>query len=162
MIFGTKDYVLSDGGYAQYKITSYITNVKGKKYICNNQNLGYPNTFDFYNSIIGDIEPGNLLDLFKKSMTVSIKSTNLFDKNCYFITNNFLNANIRSTYIDKETGVTMRDLPNKTTYDGEIIELYDYKYEFDTVTENDFIEPDISDYEVFTDEQIQLYLEGTL
>lgn len=153
---------MADDGYAQYKITSYITTVDGEKYIFHDQNLGYPNAFNTYNSIIGDVESGNLLDIFKKSLFVSVKSTTLFGKDCYFITNNSLNNNIGSTYIDKETGTTVRDLPSSFSIDGETIELYDYKYEFNTVTESDFVEPISSDYEVLTEEQIQLYLEGNL
>ena len=107
----------------------------------------------------------NLLDLFKRSIKASIKTTKIYDKDCYFITN-FVPHSPEGIYVDKETGITIRYAPNKRSDSGveENIEITEFMYEFDTVTEADFVEPNLSEYEVLdnNDEKIEQFLKGEL
>lgn len=54
-------------------------------------------------------------------------------------------------YVSKNTGLTVNTLTQEAENSNGLIEkmpLKDAIYEFNTVTENDFIEPDISEYEI--------------
>ena len=90
---------------------------------------------------------------FLASIHSSIKTTTYDGKKCYYISSNpkkyyFFENNI---HIDKDTGLVINAGACETIYiDGHIdrAPATDYIYEFNTVTEDDFIEPDISEYEI--------------
>ena len=90
----------------------------------------------------------NIIQLFLASIFSSINTRTINSKECYYISNPG-NYYIFATtgdgmYLDKETGLTVRTNANE---DGTWPQA-DYIYEFNTVTEQDFEEPDISEYEV--------------
>lgn len=77
----------------------------------------------------------------------SITSEECNGKECYQIVG--LDGAIY--YIDKETGIVVRTIGEITIGNdkGEKVDrVTDFRYEFDVVTEEDFIEPDISEYEI--------------
>ena len=76
------------------------------------------------------------------------------DKNCYKI-ENFKVSGIAypeygiCVYIDKETGLIVRVEEGTRDTDGKIYtQVSDYKYEFNTVTDENLKEPDISQFKV--------------
>ncbi len=81
----------------------------------------------------------------------SIKTTKFNGEECYYI-NNFKGSGI---YINKDTGLPIsvmgheyEDLKeNQEKYETRSA-IYEYLYEFNTVTEEDFVEPNISEYQV--------------
>lgn len=88
----------------------------------------------------------NLGQFVYASIFASIKSDKCNGKDCYFITDNSDNFLMYAGtgYIDKDTGLLTR-IPADESAGGATI---DYEYEFNTVTEEDFIEPDLSEYKV--------------
>ena len=55
---------------------------------------------------------------------------------------------MRKMYINKETGLVEK-IVEKVKNNNEISEIsYSYEYSFNTVTDNDLVEPDISEYKV--------------
>lgn len=95
----------------------------------------------------------NWLKLFMYSMVASVKNTTFAGKECYYISN-FQNANSISSeamYINKETGLPISTIAyeykNPDGTRGRFPSA-DYVYEFNVVTEEDFIEPDIKDYKI--------------
>ena len=103
---------------------------------------------------IESIKINNFFELFIASVFCNIQSEEYNKKNCYVInvyTGGTINGIESGTYIDKETGLVIRK--NGTGYSLmpewnflQSIEV-DFYY-FDTVTDDIFIEPDISQYEV--------------
>lgn len=100
----------------------------------------------------GDINPLNLCetenmwDLFKTAFNTSIKEKTIKGKQCYYINNlktNKLELSNKNVYFNKETGLRMYT-------NNQEEHISEEKYEFGTVTEKDFIEPDITQYEVMT------------
>lgn len=95
----------------------------------------------------------NIWDLFKYSVNISIKSKNIRGIECYYIENfkgsQFANST-SGIYVDKKTGLVIcRDEDRETRGTNKYIVLpIETIYEFDTVTEDEFIEPDISEYEL--------------
>lgn len=83
----------------------------------------------------------------------TISSEKCNGKDCYrIVLYSFGDNDGTIYYIEKETGLLLRSIGVGTMYakaDGEQYDIItDYQYEFDVVTENDFIEPDISEYEI--------------
>lgn len=77
----------------------------------------------------------------------SITSEECNGKDCYQI----VGLNRAIYYIDKETGLVVRSIGEITVGNdkGEQVDrVTDFRYEFDVVTDDDFIEPDISEYEI--------------
>lgn len=57
----------------------------------------------------------------------------------------------QTKYIDKETGLPVRLIDTENidlSTDKEVGQIHDYKYEFGTVTDEEFKEPDITEYKV--------------
>ena len=73
-------------------------------------------------------------------MKASIKPVKFDNQECYYITN-FEPSIGDGIYINKETGLLLgvTEQEPATTL---------YVYEFNTVTEKDFVEPDISEYKI--------------
>ena len=112
-----------------------------------NKEIGYTKNLE------NELYTENWWQLFTKSITTSIKNTIFKGKECYFITNfDGPNANPQeSIYINKETGMPSciilenGEMEAEETMDSPIIE---FKYEFNNVTEDNFNEPNIKDYEI--------------
>ena len=97
----------------------------------------------------------NLLATLLGSITSNIKTVNCNGKDCYLITNllssNLLISKNDGTYIDKETGLMVRTTMSGSSTD-ETDTVVDYIHEFNTVSDDIFIEPDISEYEITTND----------
>jgi hypothetical protein len=99
------------------------------------------------------------LDYIKMLMKLDISTENCNGKECYKISDvgsNGGSIDVDKTYlgyteyVDKETGLLVR-LYDNMIYEDDYEEekttsVEDYSYEFDSVTDEDFIEPDISEY----------------
>ena len=74
----------------------------------------------------------------------NITSTECNGEECYFI-----NTLGFKGYFNKATGLSVRAMQTiRTGEDGTFNEVVDYKYEFGTVKEEDFVLPDISEYKI--------------
>ena len=97
----------------------------------------------------------NLLATLLGSITSNIKTVNCNGKDCYLITNllssNLLISKNDGTYIDKETGLMVRSTMSGSSTDVTDT-VVDYIHEFNTVSDDIFIEPDISEYEITTND----------
>lgn len=101
------------------------------------------------NDIQNYLYTDNILNLTISSIPSSVQSKKYAGKDCYYITN-FETPYSWSTdgvYIDKETGLIIRAVTSVETAEG-INPAVDYVYEFGNVTEKDFIEPNIEEYEI--------------
>ena len=121
------------------------------------------NTKVFFNSmpiqasekVYNNLETNSLWELLVNVFTCNIISVKCNDKDCYKI-DNFRNSELLfpeqgyCVYIEKETGQIVRS--EEGTRDNETGGIYtqvsDYRYEFNTVTDEDLKEPDVSEYEV--------------
>lgn len=97
----------------------------------------------------------NIVHLLINAVITSVQSRSLNGKECYLVTNfkgNYVDVyDGAGMYFDKENGVMIGATECEVDYDDGIrrIEIgSEIEYEFGTVTEEDFIEPDISEYEV--------------
>jgi len=103
--------------------------------------------------VIGSsIQINNPIDLIGNSVFSTITSENCNGKECYRVAIKSLNDKGEAIYyIDKETGLTIRSIGASSSIknDGERYDhIADFQYKFDVVTDEDFIEPDISEYEI--------------
>lgn len=106
------------------------------------------NSFDTISQpvIPSKVEIENPIKFVVMSIFSSITSEKCNEKDCYkvVITEGAI------YYIDKETGLTLRTI-GEARAGKNAEELYDvitdYQYKFDVVTDDDFIEPDISEYD---------------
>lgn len=80
----------------------------------------------------------------------SIQSEKCDEKECYKITVNALGDNYDTVfYIEKETGLTIRILGHTTDTDNiKHDNVTNLQYKFDVLTDEHFIEPDLSEYEI--------------
>lgn len=83
----------------------------------------------------------------------TISSEKCNGKDCYrIVLYSFGDNDGTIYYIEKETGLLLRSIGASSMYakvDGEQYDMItDYRYEFDVVTEEDFIEPDMSEYNI--------------
>lgn len=95
----------------------------------------------------------NFLELLIVSIPASIKTTTYDGEECYYISNfqSLFTFNSTALYVNKETGLPISTIACELkNSDGGITRwpAADYIYEFNTVTETDFIEPNISEYEI--------------
>lgn len=106
------------------------------------------------NSIIGIqtiefLQTDNLWQTILYGLPAIIRTTNVDEHKCYNI-NNFLSPyylagkNKTEYYMDKETGLMMKSIIDETISTRE--------YEFDNVSDEIFIEPDISQYTLKSEE----------
>lgn len=131
--------------YANGNTSNIYTETQDKKIVSLNTGI------QVYEEIQDPLYTENLLERIFASAIASIKSEKCNGKECYLI-DNFISGYILSedgTYIDKETGLDVRtnsiEVINPDT--GRIVSgLTDCLYEFNTVTEKDLQEPDISQY----------------
>ena len=88
----------------------------------------------------------SLWNLFYLALTTPITSVTYNEKECYF-----LNSPVtRQSYIDKETGLTLRaiDGQSQDSNGNKTDIIVEYEYSFDNVDDSIFIEPDISEYKI--------------
>lgn len=102
--------------------------------------------------ITNPIKIDNPINFIFNSLFSNITSDNCNGKDCYRVGIKPFNASDEAIYyIDKETGLTIRSFADSASLknDGERYDnISDFQYEFDVVTDDDFIEPDISEYEI--------------
>lgn len=93
----------------------------------------------------------NIKQLIVCAITSSINKTTYDGNKCYYVSGMpsiLLNS---SMYVNKDTGLAISLMASEyENPDGERgrVAGAEYKYEFGTVTEDDFIEPDISEYKI--------------
>lgn len=129
-------------GYDGKNKTTYIESKEGKIAILNS-----------YHTLMAGLESYAYTDnwgqLFIKALTASVKTRECNGKRCYFITSIF---NIDGgTYVDKETGLVVRECSGKLTNSDTketVNTILDYQYEFNTVTQSDLQQPDITQYKI--------------
>ena len=101
------------------------------------------------------IETNNILELLIASITTNIKSVECNGKECYllsgFISSSLLTGGNDIVYIEKETGLVIRsslgNIKNEVT-GRNTDQIRDVNYEFGTVMDDIFEEPDINEYQV--------------
>ncbi len=145
-IHGTKKGRMENSDIDAYIINEYIT-INGEKIAKLNHEvqISVAPQNPFYAE--------NKFQLFLYAILSSIKSTTFDGKECYYITNyeEPFSMNETGMYLDKETGLPISYAGYETEFiDSGVgrIPAAEYKYEFNTVTEDAFVEPDISEYKV--------------
>ncbi len=137
------------------KVNTYIESDSDKIAILNS------NALPSAGQVANYAENNSLWEFLVMSFCTSIKSEVCNGKDCYKLSNLlsssvFIVSNDEdfsksdfSIYIDKETGLLVRQF-NGTSGEGKdkINTVNDMKYEFDTVTDADIVEPDISEYTI--------------
>lgn len=96
------------------------------------------------------IDMSNPAMFFGLPLFSSIKSDKCDGKDCYRIAVTWFNNNYDNIfYIEKDTGLLIRMLGHTTGTDNvKYDSISNLEYKFDVVTDDDFIEPDISEYEI--------------
>lgn len=143
----------SEEGKDIYNFAQYSEKTSGKKavFIEKNEDTVHVNGF-----IRNVFSTENLWELFKSACKASIKTTTFDGKECYYISNfkTTLTADDISNgmYVDKETGLLVCIMPYDTISENtnklERVSSQEYVYEFNTVTEEDFIQPNADEYEI--------------
>lgn len=93
----------------------------------------------------------NTKDLIMTAITSSISKTTFNGNECYYVSGTPAILPNASMYVNKDTGLLISTMASEyENPDGERgrIAGTEYEYEFGTVTEDDFIEPDISEYTI--------------
>ena len=99
------------------------------------------------------LETENIAQLIINLLTSNISSVKCNDKDCYKI-DNFKSPDILyqeqglCVYIDKNTGLLVRAEMGERVGKDVFTIVIDYSYEFNTVTDDDLKEPNISEYKV--------------
>lgn len=145
--FGTKKIENEDASVV-YNFNIYKEE-ENNKIACLNQEIienGMPQK-----DLINTYELENWWNLFEMARDISIYEKTFYGKECYYIR---FNKSGWEQGFDKETGLYINKMPiEEKNPDGTIerTEAVEVMYEFDNVRENDFIEPDISDYKITSD-----------
>ena len=114
---------------------------KGEKintYIVTNENKTMyveSNSIFLYDKISNHLETTELYEKLLRSALSIIYSRKVNEKSCYAVV--FFNTRL---YIEKDTGLLVKDVMQ--------FQYFDYKYEFNSVEDSIFIEPDISEYQI--------------
>lgn len=95
----------------------------------------------------------NIGQFLINSVVSKITSKECNGKDCYYIsgamTSNTMEGENTGAYIDKNTGLTVRMGEGTTINEEEKFDIIsDSKYKFNTVTDDDLKEPDISEYTI--------------
>lgn len=142
-----EEYIFDNGN--EQKIFN-ISKLDGKsELLINNKKDSVTNKIEIRN----DLKTDNILDFMIMSLTTRITSEKCNGKECYKIEfpKFFKNFDGATEYIEKQTGLLIRHIDTVNIEKQQEIQaawLQEYKYEFNTVTDEDFIEPDISEYEI--------------
>ena len=95
-------------------------------------------------NIYNQLETDSNWQTFLGSIFTNIKSINYNGKECYivkgFLSSNSLNFENSETYIEKDTGLFVKNISDDITTERE--------YEFDNVEDTIFTEPDLSQYTI--------------
>ena len=91
-------------------------------------------------------KPENLWDLFIVSLYTTVTLQEYHGKECYYISTPADRSIYGSMYIDKQTGLPLCTVGGIQDENTQLVT--EYAYEFNTVTEDVFAEPDISEYEI--------------
>ncbi len=104
--------------------------------------------FDFSNEVDMFYFGGrrNLWDLFVFSLFTTVQPQEYHGKECYYISAPANKSIYGAMYIDKQTGLPICTVGGNQDENTQLIT--EYVYEFNTVTEDVFAEPDISEYEI--------------
>jgi len=88
----------------------------------------------------------NLWNLFQTALSTSIKSIEYKGKECYILKI----SNYSEIYIEKDTGLRIKAKEGIVVDQNgnESVMMIEYYYEFGTVTDDIFIEPDINEYKI--------------
>ena len=151
-MYGTKTGTLPDTPYAKtyppietYRQNVYIENEAGKTAMLNFESgvsVGPQEAF-------WGLE--NTKDLIMTAITTSITKTTYDGKECYYVSGSSYILPNASIYVDEDTGLLVSTMASETeSADGTIERIAgaEYEYEFGTVTEEVFIEPDVSEYKI--------------
>lgn len=127
-----------------YELQNEKDNVNKK--IAKLNQVGIPNIANISYHMPNPLKFDNLINFMVVPLLSNITSEECNEKDCYRIVIGEI-----VYYIEKETGLTIRCIGGKAgNQDGESYKmLSDYQYEFDVVTDEDFIQPDISEYEIY-------------
>ncbi|MDO5555237.1 MAG: zf-HC2 domain-containing protein [Clostridia bacterium] len=155
--------IYSDNGI-ETKYISYATEGSNERYTFADNKVTIEkgeNTQILNNSLFNDSSSDNRKKLFIKLGTAFYMSidTSTFSigKEYYILKNQFENPQIHETWIDKETGLTIKEINKnceKIFIAGTDIvkeerdNIQEYKYEFNKVTDEDVTMPDLTKYEV--------------
>lgn len=93
----------------------------------------------------------NIGQLIVCAITTSINKTTFDGEECYYVTGSTNILSNSTMYVNKDTGLVISVMASEfKDADGNILRMpgAEYRFEFGTVTEDDFIEPDISEYEI--------------
>ena len=142
LIYGNKTGI-DEWGNEVYDVNTYKVNGNSKTAELNENRAigGIPQSL--INALAEDFQ-----NLFLVAIHSSVKNTIYSGEECYYIQSSKYLCNM---YVSKNTGLTVNTLTQEAENSNGLIEkmpLKDAIYEFNTVTENDFIEPDISEYEI--------------
>ena len=128
---------------------SYITSGENKVALMNAMPINAPE------KVYNHLESENFGEFMAGIFSSHISSVKCNDKDCYKI-DNFITSELAFpeqgffVYIDKETGLVVRveEGTRNNETGGFYTQVSDYKYEFNTVTDEDLKEPDISEYKI--------------
>lgn len=148
----TDDGVINKVMYAKLKESpeKYVSNIyieaDNEKNVYLNQEISI--SADPYNSLYTD----NLFQLFIISIFATVENTTFNGKECYYISNfETINSDSEGKYVNKNTGLPISTIAyeyKNTDGTSGRWPLAEYIYEFNTVTEKDFKEPDLSEYKI--------------
>ena len=138
------------------KLTNYFNGTTSNTYMeSGNEKIALLNSngLPSKTSVVNYIDTNNFWQLLLMSVFSSAKSVECNGRDCYYIGKSF-SPNIlfaegkNGVYIDKETGLPIRAFNGTVVNNnGDIFDIIvDYKYEFNTVTEEDLKEPNIQEY----------------
>jgi len=100
-------------------------------------------------NIVNYLQTNNFFELLIASITTNIKSVEYNRKECYIVTNyfgpNILRTENDGAWIEKDTGLMIKNTGGMGSALGTV---NNFEYEFGNVSDDIFIEPDISEYEV--------------
>ena len=91
-------------------------------------------------------KPENLWELFVVSLYTTVNPQEYHGKECYYISAPTNKSIYGAMYIDKQTGLPLCTVGGVQDENTQLVT--EYAYEFNTVTEDVFSEPDISEYEI--------------
>lgn len=150
-------------------VTLKVLEREGKKKIANYSDVNQTNTYIEINqekiAILGNtwglpsaveiptpLYTNNIFELIVISILSDIKTEECNGQECYKIekTNSIFDKSDNNTfYLDKKTGLLIRAFEGTNEESGDKVNLItDYKYEFNSVTDEQLQEPDITQYEV--------------
>lgn len=127
--------------------TNVYVEYGNKKFAKVNQSIGIASSIN--NAFYTD----NIWQLLLYSIPASIKNKNISNDEYYYIAN-YNNPHVESNdgiYVNKQTGLIYKAISStETMSSGDIhtMPTKEYIYEFNVVEENDFIEPNIDEYEI--------------